>query len=462
MIVFLTLCYVAVLALLVRLRVVTLNRWWKISPLVWMIGLLIILFLPMQWGAPSGPVNVYKTVVEVVPNVSGEVVDVPASGLEHLQEGDVLFQIDPLPYQAKVNELQAQLAATTQNVERLKASVEAAEAAVKRTEAEIEVAKAEEASSIAVVAAEKAALKEAEGNKQKANAVVSDLEVQVAAAQREYDRILSLVPSGAVTESERDRAQIQITSLKSQLNTARVDLRVSDDVIARAKADIAAAEALASSAGLHVKQLVEADLPRMMAEAREADLLANSMIGDEHTSIAMVRAQLSNARYDLEQTTVRAPSAGLVVGLALKPGQRVAAFPMRAWMSFIPSDEVTVGVGIPQYVLRHVQPGQQAEVVFKLYPGKVFSATVEQVVRINEQGQLQPSGIVMSTPGVNQSTVPFGVRLRLDENLDVDVASLPGGAVGTASIFTDHAQATHVIRRVMLRMETWMNYVVPW
>lgn len=117
---------------------------------------------------------------------------------------------------------------------------------------------------------------------------------------------------------------------------------------------------------------------------------------------------------------------------------------------------------IPQYVLRNVKSEQKAEIVLKLYPGKVFSATVDEVVYINEQGQLHPSKIVMATPGVDQSTIPFGVRLSLDENAEIDVTTLPGGAVGTASVCTDKAKATLIIRRVMLRMETWMNYIIPW
>ena len=53
------------------------------------------------------------------------------------------------------------------------------------------------------------------------------------------------------------------------------------------------------------------------------------------------------------------------------------------------------------------------------------------------------------------------MRLRLDEEADIDVASLPGGAVGTAAVYTDKMRASHVIRRVMIRMEAWMNYIKP-
>ena len=50
-------------------------------------GRIVALVFPMQWGAPSGPVNVFRFVIEIVPNVSGEVVDVPVKPLELLKKG---------------------------------------------------------------------------------------------------------------------------------------------------------------------------------------------------------------------------------------------------------------------------------------------------------------------------------------------------------------------------------------
>ncbi|MEL7526410.1 MAG: hypothetical protein AAFN16_11595 [Pseudomonadota bacterium] len=63
MIVFLTLCYCALLAGLVKFRVVPFNTFWKLSPVLWMAGLFVVLFIPMQWGAPSGPIRLYQNVV---------------------------------------------------------------------------------------------------------------------------------------------------------------------------------------------------------------------------------------------------------------------------------------------------------------------------------------------------------------------------------------------------------------
>ena len=141
MIVFLTLCYVGLLAVLVKIGIIKLNLFWKISPVLWMLLLFIVLFIPMQWGAPGGPVNVFQYVIEIIPNVSGEVVEVPVVPQKFLNKDDVLFRIDPVPFQAKVDQLSAQLAAAIQNVEELQESAKAATAAAKNTEDEIDVNK---------------------------------------------------------------------------------------------------------------------------------------------------------------------------------------------------------------------------------------------------------------------------------------------------------------------------------
>ncbi|MEK6249258.1 MAG: biotin/lipoyl-binding protein, partial [Planctomycetales bacterium] len=70
----------------------------------------------MLWGAPSGPINVFRYVIEIVPNVSGEVVDVPVKPHESLKKGDVLFQIDKRPFQAEVDRLEAAIAEAEQKV----------------------------------------------------------------------------------------------------------------------------------------------------------------------------------------------------------------------------------------------------------------------------------------------------------------------------------------------------------
>lgn len=101
--------YLVLLFILVRMKIVPFNLFWKVSPLIVLLLLLIGLFIPMNWGAPQGSTLVVRNSVAIVPNVAGEVIDVPVTANTPLKAGDVLFRIDPVPYQAQVNAIEAQL-----------------------------------------------------------------------------------------------------------------------------------------------------------------------------------------------------------------------------------------------------------------------------------------------------------------------------------------------------------------
>ena len=109
MIVVLLNVYLLLLFILVKLKIVPFNLFWKISPVIVLLLLLIGLFIPMNWGAPQGPALVVRNSVAIVPDVSGEVIDVPVEPNKPLKSGDVLFRIDPGPFEASVDALDAQL-----------------------------------------------------------------------------------------------------------------------------------------------------------------------------------------------------------------------------------------------------------------------------------------------------------------------------------------------------------------
>src|SRR5271154_1012678 len=117
MIVFLLNVYLVILFLLVRLRVVRFNLFWKCSPFIVLALLLVGLFIPMGWGAPSGSAIVFRQSVQIVPNVAGQVIEVPVEANAPLKANDVLFRIDPTPFDYKVKELKAQFVAAKQTAE---------------------------------------------------------------------------------------------------------------------------------------------------------------------------------------------------------------------------------------------------------------------------------------------------------------------------------------------------------
>lgn len=109
MIVVLLNVYLVILFVLVKLKIVPFNLFWKVSPLIVLLLLTFGLFVPMNWGAPQGSALVVRHSVAIVPDVAGEVLEVPVEANTPLKAGDVLFRIDPVPFESQVRALQAQL-----------------------------------------------------------------------------------------------------------------------------------------------------------------------------------------------------------------------------------------------------------------------------------------------------------------------------------------------------------------
>jgi len=207
MIVFLTLCYCGALALLVKFGVVKWTLWWKLSPLAWMWLLLVVFFIPMQWGAPAGPVNVYRGVVEIVPNVSGQVVEVQAKPLEPMKQGDVLFKIDPEPYDAEVRRLEAALKEAEQAAEMLPADLAAAKASVAQSQAALVYAKQQAQALESALAA--------------AEAAVAKCEAQLALSQANWNRAMQTFRNNAISKEELDTSQRNLEAAKASVDEAK-------------------------------------------------------------------------------------------------------------------------------------------------------------------------------------------------------------------------------------------------
>ncbi|MBR0906397.1 HlyD family secretion protein [Bradyrhizobium liaoningense] len=101
--------YLVLLFLLVHFRIVPFNLFWKVSPFLVILLTLFGLLVPMGWGAPQGSALVVRHAVSIVPDVAGEVAEVPVVANTPLKAGDVLFKIDPTPFQAQVKTIEAQL-----------------------------------------------------------------------------------------------------------------------------------------------------------------------------------------------------------------------------------------------------------------------------------------------------------------------------------------------------------------
>jgi hypothetical protein len=84
---------------------------------------------------------------------------------------------------------------------------------------------------------------------------------------------------------------------------------------------------------------------------------------------------------------------------------------------------------------------------------------VDSIVWAQGQGQLPMSGIVPQTGAQPLPPGRFAVKLNIDPK-DRDVF-LAAGAVGQGAIYTERMAAIHILRKVILRVGSYTNYLIP-
>ena len=185
------------------------------------------------------------------------------------------------------------------------------------------------------------------------------------------------------------------------------------------------------------------------------------MVDGEHSAIVRLRNELADAQWELDQTVVRAPTGGFVTQLALRPGVYVVPAPFRPAMVFIndsPEDRWLVAA-FQQNALQRVKVGDEAEVLFKGIPGRVFKAKVRLVIDAVAAGQLQTTGTLVNVDALELAGNRALVGLDLVD--DISGYQVPLGSAGEAAIYTEHFHELSLLRKILLRMRSWQNYVFP-
>ena len=151
-----------------------------------------------------------------------------------------------------------------------------------------------------------------------------------------------------------------------------------------------------------------------------------------------------------------APANGTMVNVMLRPGFFVAGMPFNEVMTLV-DDEYQIFALYGQNELHQVEPHNEAEITLDTYPGRVIKAHVDSVIWAQGQGQLEASGDLPKTTFVPPPG-RFPVKLVV---ADADKAVfLAAGARGAAAIYTEHLAIIHIIRKVLLRVQSYFDYVI--
>ncbi len=112
-----------------------------------------------------------------------------------------------------------------------------------------------------------------------------------------------------------------------------------------------------------------------------------------------------------------------------------------------------------QNSLSRLNKGSTAEVTFDSIPGKIFSGSVQMVMPTSFDGRaLDQNNVFDPPPEANQPRIPVLINIT-DPRYGTYVSQFPGGSPAQAAIYGDEFHHLAVVRKTLLRMSAWMNYL---
>jgi len=288
--------------------------------------------------------------VPVGTRVSGQIIKVHVKENQLVHAGDVIAEIDPADYAARVKQAEADLASQ-------QAQAAAADAQVSVTTAG---SKGGFSSAKAALAGSTVSVGSAEAQLQAAQASLQRSEADARKAELDLSRAKELKSANAVPQERVDNAQAAYDSANAALAQAKAQ-------VAMAKEGRRAAEERVGEARGRVSQTSP-------IEAQIAAARANADLA--HARVQSAEAQLELARLQLGYTAVKAPADGIASKLTVHEGQLVAiGSPV---IELVPT-QTYVLANFKETQIGKMKPGQRADVKVDAYPGQKLEATVESL-----------------------------------------------------------------------------------
>ena len=218
----LILTYAAICVAVFKIFRIPVNKWTLPTAALGGIFLIAGILLVMNYNHPfTKNARIYFATTPIMPNVKGRVIEVPVEPNAPLKQGDILFKIDPQPYQYVVDQKKAMLAEAEQSVKQLKSSYEQASATVEKVKVQLKLAQDEYARQLQLFEKKviaQAALDIATRNIDGAKQALAESEAAAERAKLAY-------------ESEIGGVNTTVARLQAELSDAQYDL---DQTIMRA------------------------------------------------------------------------------------------------------------------------------------------------------------------------------------------------------------------------------------
>ncbi|MFZ0633434.1 MAG: HlyD family efflux transporter periplasmic adaptor subunit [Acidobacteriaceae bacterium] len=330
------------------------ERWLSLG----IVAAAVLLALGVAWRATHRPrtddAEIFANLIGMAPQVEGPIVELPVHDNQFVRKGDLLFVIDPRPYQYALEK-----AVSAQSA--LEGEIQDEQRRIAAQVSGVSVAQAGIQTSVADLNHREAAVDQARADVASAQQGVARVKAEWTYASDNLHRLEPLLQKQFVTVDDVDRARTNeaaeaqaLQQAESQLLAARAELKSAESQYLYAKAQ------LEQSRAQH-------------QQAQHSVLTLNPLVSQRGERDADVR----NARYNLNNCRVYAPFDAVVTNLTISVGeyahvgqQVFTLIDARTWWAL---------ANFREGQLRHIRPGMHADVYLMSRAGERFRGVVDSI-----------------------------------------------------------------------------------
>jgi membrane fusion protein, multidrug efflux system len=331
-----------------------LGRWHTVTILIAALVLGFVVLYRTDHHPRTDDAEIFANFIGIAPQVEGPIIQLNVSDNQFVKEGELLFEIDPRPYEYALERALSDQAALEGQIADYRRTLAAQVSAVS-------VAQANILSSQADVARWAAAVDQARADVANAEQGVSRAKAEWDYANNNLHRVEPLLAKQFVTVDQVDKARSLETALAEALKQSESQLRLS-------QAGLKSTEAQYE----HAKAVVEQSKAQHQQSIHSV-LTLEPLINQRGARDAAVR----NARYDLNNCRVYAPFNARVTNLIISRGayahvgqQIFTLIDARIWWAV---------ANFREGQLQHIRPGMPADVYVLSNPSLRFSGVVDSL-----------------------------------------------------------------------------------
>lgn len=317
------------------------------------LALLLVVYM-INRSPRTDDASVWANYIEIAPEVSGRLVELPVKDNAFVKKGDLLFVIDPRPYEYALEQALSDQKALEEQIIDQRRRIAAQESAVHAADAAVSMSKTGIQTAGSSIDAAGAAVT-------RAQASVVAAEARLKLATNDYKRIEPLLQKQYVTVEQVDQANTAVRVAQGSYDEAQAALlqaqaQLAQATLRHAEASSQAAESQAKlGQAIHTVDRIETPESQRPAKAAKVD----------------------SARLDLERTRVVAPFDAYVTNLNISVG--AYAHPGTPLFTLIDTRAWYVIANYRESKLKNIPLGTHVDVYLMGHPDRRFNGRVESI-----------------------------------------------------------------------------------